>query len=244
MKTLLLTLLLSASWIGIAPAADETPSSLLHWFPFDEGQGGKVADSKGGVTGTIKGLGDKVQWAPGKRGNALKFIAPPPGTKNGVDAYGCMEVPVPSQRFADGFTVEAWICPSAKGLAARISDLISNAGNDRGPGFRLRVFERRLNLMSGDSRKYWETPSTSGTLVPDTWIHVTATWDRSVFRIYLNGVEVGASKDSTLLTRGQDTLTVGAYFSGYAYGFDGLVDEVKIYSAALTPEEILKDAKP
>lgn len=243
MKTLLFTLLLSASWIGAAPAADEPPSSLLHWFSFDEGQGDKVADSKGGATGTIKGLGDKVQWAPGKRGNALKFILPPPGTKNGVDAYGCMEVPVPTLRFADGFTVEAWVCPSAKGLAVRIIDLISNAGNDRGPGFRLRLFESRLSLLSGDSRKYWETPSTSGTLVPDTWVHVAATWDKSIFRIYQNGVEVGTSKDSTLLTRGREILTIGAYNSGYAYGLDGLMDEVKIYTAALTPEEILKAAK-
>ncbi|MCS7180417.1 MAG: hypothetical protein NZ891_03595, partial [bacterium] len=38
-------------------------------------------------------------------------------------------------------------------------------------------------------------------------------------------------------------LTIGAYLSGFAYGFIGAIDEIKIYRGALSSEEILKEYK-
>lgn len=243
MKTLLLALLLSASWIGIAPAADEAPSSLLHWFPFDEGQGDKVTDSKGGVSGKIRFLGDRVKWVPGKSGTGLEFTAPPPESRG---TNGCVEVKVPSAQFSEGVTVEAWICPSASGVDSVCGEIISNTYTDNGTGFRLRLRRKHLDFISGPGG--YGTASTYGApvwgpaMVQNTWYHVAGTWDKSVFRIYVNGKLVVASKENLLLTPGRDTIFIGAYNGGYAYGYDGIIDEVKIYTAALTPEEILKAA--
>ena len=241
MKTLLLTLLLSASWIGVAPAADEAPKGLLYWFPFDEGQGARVVDSKGGVAGVIRGLGEKVKWVPGKTGSALEFIRPP-GVTSGSEAFGCVDFQAPGSQFAEGFTVEAWVCPTVQGLSVpNCAEIITNARGDRGPGFRLRLTGSQLNFLSGNGQEYWGPPAW-GPLVQNTWSHVAGTWDKSIFRAYLNGKLVGTSKENLLMPEGKNIITIGAYATGYAYGFDGLIDEVKVYSAALTPEEILKAA--
>jgi hypothetical protein len=78
---------------------------------------------------------------------------------------------------------------------------------------------------------------------PDIWYHVTATYDGSVFKVYLDGEEVGVSEPGLSLTKGQKDVFIGAYCGGYAYGFEGVIDDVKIYDYALSPAQILKHAK-
>jgi len=45
------------------------------------------------------------------------------------------------------------------------------------------------------------------------------------------------------LTKGIGTVSIGSFRGGYAYGFDGIIDEVKIYNYARSATDILKDSK-
>ncbi|MGH2797257.1 MAG: LamG-like jellyroll fold domain-containing protein, partial [Thermoleophilaceae bacterium] len=72
------------------------------------------------------------------------------------------------------------------------------------------------------------------------WQHLAATYDGSVARFYVDGVEV-ASKPFTGNVGDSNTWRIGAYSSPVYGFFDGLIDEVRVYDRALTPEEIELD---
>jgi len=80
----------------------------------------------------------------------------------------------------------------------------------------------------------------SGTLTLNTWNHVAATREGSVFRLFVNGVQVSTVTSSTVEVGFlNDPLTVGYYNStGY---FNGIISDVRIvkgtavYTSAFTP---------
>ena len=45
------------------------------------------------------------------------------------------------------------------------------------------------------------------------------------------------------LARGDTTVHIGAYRGGYAYGLDGVVDDLKLYNYAQSAEHVVMDAK-
>ena len=70
-------------------------------------------------------------------------------------------------------------------------------------------------------------------LTANTWAHLAATYDGAALRIYVNGVQ-----SAQLLTVGSIATSNGALKIGsnsiWPEDFQGLIDEVRIYSRALT----------
>jgi hypothetical protein len=86
-------------------------------------------------------------------------------------------------------------------------------------------------------------PPTAPAAPVGVWTHVAAAFDGTTVRIYINGVEqasgafsFGAKTDAAILI-GCDSLT------GYN-GFNGAIDEVRIYDTALSPAEIQRLMSP
>ena len=80
----------------------------------------------------------------------------------------------------------------------------------------------------------WVCPSSP---VPtNTWTHLTLTYNGSVLTLYQNGVAVATTNVSGTLSSGTETLQIGG--SKYGEYFKGLIDEVRIYSRALSNSEI------
>ena len=80
---------------------------------------------------------------------------------------------------------------------------------------------------------------TGGTLSAGTWTHVAATYDGSSMRLYQDGVLVGSvPKSGDIDTAPAVSAWLGANPGEPAQVFDGLIDEVKIFSRSLTPAEI------
>ena len=77
-------------------------------------------------------------------------------------------------------------------------------------------------------------------LTANTWTHLTATYDGTALRIYVNGVQ-----SAQLLAVGSITTSTGALKIGgnsiWPEDFQGLIDEVRIYSRALSQAEIQAD---
>ena len=80
-----------------------------------------------------------------------------------------------------------------------------------------------------------------GALIEGAWNHLAMTDDGVTVKCFLNGVEVGSGPS----TEGAPNLTadilIGGWMQMAAYGCgsrDGLIDDVRIYSHALTAEEV------
>lgn len=220
--------------------------ALLGQWTFNEGTGEIVADSSGnGNNGKIANAMRGVAWVEGRNGKALQFTGGDPKERNQA---GCVIIPNLTNKydFSKAITIEAWI-KLTNIQRESTYEIVSNTESDRGKGFRLRISWGSLAFGSGEGGegKTWGAGSSPSKvrIEVDTWYHVAGVFDGSLFRVYLDGNEVGVSPESHPLTKGQNNVYIGAYCGGYAYGFNGVIDDVKIYDCTLTPEQILKHAK-
>jgi hypothetical protein len=123
-----------------------------------------------------------------------------------------------------GLTVEAWV--NAVSYDGVIVDK-SSAGS----GYRLDTAGNKLRFTIGTA-----TASSSTSITPNEWVHVAGTWDGHVVNVYIDGALAGTSTALTLPADPSD-LRIGAA-SGGASRFGGSIDEVALYSRALSQSEI------
>src|SRR2546430_8577082 len=201
------------------------PAGLVAAYGFNEGSGTTVPDSSGNNNvGTVSG----AAWTPaGRYGSALVFD----GTSTSVT--------VPSSAslgLTTGMTLEAWVYPTVAptGWRAVIDKdvdgyyLMAASATDDRPAVGGTFTAGNQNVM---------TPSG---LAVNTWTHLAATFDGTMVRLYVNGVQVASQAQATPLRTTTGTLQIGA--DSYAgENFAGRIDEVRIYSRALTAAEIQTD---
>ncbi|MEZ4716691.1 MAG: LamG domain-containing protein [Caldilineaceae bacterium] len=79
-----------------------------------------------------------------------------------------------------------------------------------------------------------------GTLATDVWHHAAMTYDGVRLRVYLDGTEVGSMSLSGVVTADPNVpVAVGAQPQGAGNNtFAGLIDDVRIYTRALSAAEI------
>lgn len=104
-------------------------------------------------------------------------------------------------------------------------------------------YELLLYLNSQVFRWYVNNGSTvvnilsTTTIQSDTWYHVCGTYDGANTRIYINGqLENSGSQSGDIRTNGGNVL-VGA-LGAASYNVNNVVDEVRLYKRALSPEEV------
>jgi large repetitive protein len=242
MRTVLTTL---ALLLSSALLAQETPQQLVGYYPFEETTGAAVLDASGlGHHGEIMNDSRGVKRVTGRNGGALEFTGGDPTQRNQA---GCLALRgLEGVDFTKGLTVEAWVKLS-QFTREETYELISNTQSDRGKGFRFALFYQSLCLRSGegDAGKTWggQTNPSEFAANTDQWYHLAGTYDGSVYRVYVDGVLMGMSEPNLALTPGQPQVFIGAYAGGYAYGLNGVVDDVRLYNYARPDAEIVLDAK-
>lgn len=228
-----------------------TPPAPILQYNFDEtlwnGTAGEVADaSTSGYDGTA------VNGAFTDLTTPNPAIAGDPGTCrygefDGVNDYVAVPTAFPNQ--TGSFTITAWIYARDNTGDHRIfADDENNTGGyalslGDGSNGALRFFSRNANPVSVD------TPS--GTIGLNTWYHIAAVHDASgnTRQIYVNGVAQslngGGTTSSYTGTWGTDNgpVSIGAETNasaetGSGFRFNGMIDEVRVYSAALSQAEI------
>ena len=199
-------------------------NGLLGYWTFDETSGGATADLSGrNNTGQLVHSPRRIL---GRYGHALSFS----GSESvWVSGGGSL-----ANLYGTGMTVAAWINPASAGAAGagRIAD-------KRDWFLRL---TGDLSLRFGASQ--YGARDSAALITPHTWQHVAATWDGSRdathIHIYIDGVPsdsvavsgVGAPRlDSSV------PFVIGNRSDG-ARGFDGAIDEVRIYGRVLSASEI------
>ncbi|UCG57991.1 MAG: hypothetical protein JSU70_00515, partial [Phycisphaerales bacterium] len=202
-------------------------SGLVGYWKFDEGSGTLAADSSGhNNDGAVMG----PAWVAGKEGHALDF--------DGLNDY----VPVvvnPALDNLDEFTMAAWIYPRVDSHWHVL---------DKGDGDK-RIYAEGTDLTLNGRVRYTGahaySESSPNTVSLNTWQHIALTWSAAddTTRLYRNGSEVNYTvHDIGTGSVEDDTAYPYAIGSRGALGevtfFRGVIDEVRLYSRALSPGEV------
>jgi Concanavalin A-like lectin/glucanases superfamily/Bacterial Ig-like domain/Bacterial Ig domain len=220
----LLTVAVAFALAVPATAAAADPS-LRAAYGFNEGAGATVADvSDHGNTGTVGG----ATWTTaGRFGGALSF--------DGADDM----VTVPdadSLDLTNGMTLEAWVRPNGmtgydsvimkEGAAGLAYALYGQVSSGRPSFF---VLLSRLRGISGPT-----------SLPNNQWSHLAATFDGANLRLYVNGTQVAVDGRSGAVAPTTGALRIGGTILSSEF-YKGDIDEVRVYSRALTAGEIQTD---
>ena len=213
-------------WFG---GGDKIPEDtftrgLVAYYSFDEGTGNIAYDISGnGNNGTIYG----AKWTKGKYGSALQF--------DGVDDYvdlGNDE----SFNITDELTIEAWVNRGTiTGTTMRY--IVGKGTNYINEPYILEYDPANGYLRFGiyDGTNYYEVVTG---LVKGQWVHLVGVFDGTSVKLYVNGIKKAElSFSQTTIDIQEHSVTIGGCDGGGRY-FVGLIDEVRIYNRALSPEEI------
>ena len=72
------------------------------------------------------------------------------------------------------------------------------------------------------------------------WSHLAATFDGATLRLYVNGVQVASRPVLAQIATSTGALTIGGD-ALYGQHFAGRIDEVRIYSSALSAVQVQAD---
>ena len=220
-------------WLCFAPlvmssSRTRADDALLGHWTFDERQGDVALDHSGHQNdGDIWG----AEWVEGSFGTALKF-----------DGRGA-RVSVPEIAGLDGseeLTVAAWVYWEGTG---KYPNIVTGGVWSPG-GFLLFVSDQQCSFRMGrpgfsaaQQRDQWRETSAPllSAFQSKTWYHIVATFQRPLITTYVNGRQVG-SADWDFPVGYQGNLLIGTWSGDN--GHRGLIDDVRIYSRALTPEQV------
>jgi len=137
----------------------------------------------------------------------------------------------------DMITIEAWINPRPHHTAIGI------VGKEYGVGITNYAFYVRSNhsLLFEFHNITWRTHATPALIVRDTWQHVAVTFSLADTRVrmFINGSEVYSGVETTALLPNTRNLFVGSLIHD-GFSFHGLIDEPRIYRAAMPISYIQK----
>ena len=205
-----------------AIAYSTTDPTLICWYPFDS----LATDASGnGNVGIISGA---TLTADGKLGPAYVFAS----------AGDYIQMPLAGLSPGSG-TFTAWVKPAA--FSAGAHSILGHSSSTTAWADRLQLYTDdiggNLDLGMGDNHS---AHVDIVALVVQQWVHVALTWDGTTYRVYIDGTELATGPYSSLTQLGSfaDVGNSGSAASR-ASGFNGVIDEVRLYSRALDASEIV-----
>ncbi|MFO1484723.1 MAG: LamG-like jellyroll fold domain-containing protein [Verrucomicrobiaceae bacterium] len=202
------------------------PSALTDWWPGE----GAVGDIIGGYHGSLK---NGATYGAGKVGRGFVF--------DGVNDY--LEVPNSSAlNLAGDFTIEGWInVTSASGQPTIIGKRSADASDIP---YQLYLFNGRLAFASAAAGFLPTWVNSPAPITTNVWHHVAATLTGGQLRLYVDGsLQVSVAWNATRPAVSEPA-TIGASVQDDfpsatpAAAFPGSIDELSLYSRALTLSEI------
>jgi len=217
-------------------------------WDFDEGTDQRASDSSGndnaGTLGDSQASDDDDPlWVNGLSGKGLRL--------DGDDDH--VLVPHDDSLTSTEITVEAWIYPYSWSTSSRGSndaDYIVCKGDSEDLGsywiaregqgsvegkfqFSIRNEER---AHPAKTIKAWSNKAYSET---GRWYHLVGVCNESELMLYVDGELVGSAQINDTLPSNTQDLKIGWYgVTDFEYAFDGIMDEVRLYSRALSAGEV------
>jgi len=210
-------------------------SGLVGWWTFDgkDMLSGTALDKSGnGNTATLINIATSTFYAPGKLGQAFRF--------DGVDDNISITNGSPFNfTSVSNFTISAWVNPSAVS-GGSVGDVIFNhmdGGGNGGYTFAVNG-SRQLGATVRDSVGA-STVNSNGTVNLNKWTFVTMVFTSTAsVSFYINGVNDSSLSFSRNLGTVTNRAQIGNNDNSSSKFFSGLLDDVRIYSRALSATEI------
>jgi hypothetical protein len=207
-----------------------TDPSLIGWWKLDEGYGTTAVDWSGhGNHGTF--VGDP-QWVAGYDGDALEFD----GSGDFLDCGAN-----PSLGISGAVSITAWIKVGAQGIDHKVG------GNQDGSngGYKMSMYSNNrieFEIRTSDNTAILNRDVAGGTeILVDVWYHVAGIYSQAdgYIRTYVNGVLDRQLNTTEALGASPGTFYIGCEpYNISSNNFNGVIDNVRLYNKALTPEEI------
>ncbi len=221
-------------------------ATSLSWYRFDEGSGTSALDStSNGFVGTLH----NATYAAGRTGGGTALAL------SGTTQY--VSLPAGGSDLVTDFTISVWFklaAPIAAGTAQHLFDLegdgVANDGaatlvlTNNGAAYILQLWSHYQHVPLHYSLYNTIIPAPVG-----AWHHYTIVRNSNEFTAYYDGVVTGSTYNGTLLTpfpvlNFSLPKRVGAYAAAATvpgttqFYWNGLIDDLHIYTRALSAEEI------
>ncbi len=213
---------------GIATITGDTNNSgLVAHYAMDETSWGSVLDSSGnGFDGIAYNGADTV-------GTSCRY-----GQFDGINDY----IEIPHDDALNGSTALTYVAyiraDSWSGTNQIIAKSVHGGGSGRaqmGLFSEGGVFKGRAETNDGRIGIQTTLPAPLG-----DWVHVALVFDGTSLTIYQDGVNVAnTSFSATTLKQTTDPLNISKRVGTSQYYFHGLMDDVRVYTTALTQQEII-----
>lgn len=207
----------------------EAPSGMVAYWKFDESNGTVANDSVGTYDGAIV----NATHSTGVVGNALSF--------SGADYVAIDDITFIST--AQSFSYSVWvkfnqdISGGCVGPEYEYAQMIVSIHN--GPYIYLGTSGRLITQTIRQDSSWMILKTTRCTWAQDTWYHIAVTLDSEYLKIYVNG-----SLENEI-PGGLKNVTGDIYMMKFGkmhylddYYFNGVMDELAVYTRALTAEEV------
>ena len=226
-------------------------NDLLAFWSFDEGSGKVSEDKVSGIKDPIKYVFNEAKYKPstdplrkaGVKGGSLLF-----------DGYSTWIERSAEKAFKPGkaLTIEVWVAPKNYewGDGGKLSTIINQYDSQNKQGYALGMYRHgSWSFQIGTGKEWVEVWSEEKPLLKNKWSHVVGVFDGAsgTVAIYLNGEKVGSASiaEGSAIAPCERPLLIGKNNEGVDIGgpftanmFSGLMDELKVYSRAMSEEEV------
>ncbi len=219
----------------IASCSPREREGLIACWKFEEGKGAKLLDSSGHCNhGTIHG----ATWVEGRVGTGLRF--------DGVDDYVQVPKSASLNSISKEITLMCWIRSPLTDRYTILERWLCSGSYRRQRCLELDVDSEgkcvNFALSPDGASGMWHKRRES--IPAGRWVHIAATSDGRVMKVYVNGEPDPSplSLNDPRIHQSTSDLHIGVWYSGNTWScfFKGIMDDIRIYSRALTHEEILE----
>ena len=209
------------------------PTSAAALYEFQD----NTSDTCGNYDGIPNATAPLLTYATGKYGKAAVF--------NRVSISSGSYVTVPGNPpFARDFSISIWFNPAALVAASYASGLLlmqrGYTSTIGGTGIGFYLYGTELRPWIAISGSVYQLFS-AGTLAIDTWYHtvLTRTYN-SQWELFLNGTSLGTynTQGTTADFSADSTFYFGGNGVDSYYFFDGMLDQVRLFSSALNSSQV------
>ena len=218
------------------------PPGLVGWWPLNEGTGSVAYDRSGqGNNGTWIGTPNSpsgTYYATGRMGSVAGYFS---DSGNSSTNHGLTIGTQPVYDFTGPFTISMWVNPAStypETLAIR-GKIESNGNNSGYDGYWLDLYPSNPKLcLQADYGSKNACVAGTGVVGVGVWSLLTTVYDGTNMSLYVNGTLSAQAASAITPPAIDSSLLFGIAVLGGHDSFNGSLEDIRLYSRALSASEI------